>query len=96
MCLISESLLNLKKEVIVFPFLFSGRTTPYLFTLYYVVIQRHKQTKGRLHADICDQLWTRLEYISEHNAHVEFFRSIAEILAKEAKELLTGEGFVAG
>ncbi|XP_067940386.1 myosin-2 heavy chain-like [Watersipora subatra] len=61
-----------------------------------VATKRHKQSKGRQHAEVCGQIWTRLEAISLNNAHVEFFREIAEILAKEAKDLLTGNGFVAG
>lgn len=50
----------------------------------------------RQHGEVCDQLWSRLELISQNKAHIEYFREIAEILANEAKELLTGTSTIAG
>ena len=50
----------------------------------------------RQHGEVCDQLWSRLELISQNKAHIEYFREIAEILSNEAKDLLTGASTIAG
>ena len=59
-------------------------------------IQRYRQARVRQHSEVCDQLWSRLELISQNKAHIEYFREIAEILANEAKDLLTGTSTIAG
>ena len=58
--------------------------------------QRYRQARVRQHGEVCDQLWSRLELISQNKAHIEYFREIAEILANEAKDLLTGTSTIAG
>lgn len=50
----------------------------------------------RLHGELSDQLWTRIEVISENHARLEYFRELVEILANEAKDLLSGASSVAG
>lgn len=68
----------------------------FLLHVSFLFLQRHRQSKVRQHAGVSDQIWTLLELFSKTKAYVEFFRTVAEILAKEAKDILNGESLIAG
>jgi len=68
----------------------------FLLHVSFLFLQRHRQSKVRQHAGVSDQIWTLLELLSKTKAYVEFFRTVAEILAKEAKDILNGESLIAG
>jgi len=68
----------------------------FLLHVSFFFLQRHRQSKVRQHAGVSDQIWTLLELLSKTKAYVEFFRTVADILAKEAKDILNGESLIAG
>lgn len=60
-----------------------------------VVHQRHMQAKHR-QAELKDHLQTKLETLDEDHSALEYARQKSELLAVEAKEVLTGACLVAG
>ena len=61
-----------------------------------VVRQRHLQAKRRLQAELKDHLQTKLETLDEDHSALEYARQRSELLAEEAKAVLTGACLVAG
>ncbi|XP_070551144.1 golgin subfamily A member 6-like protein 25 isoform X1 [Ptychodera flava] len=60
------------------------------------VLQRYKQTKARLQAELQDQLLTRTEQLDEDHSALEYARERSELLGLEAKVVLTNAAMLAG
>ncbi|XP_062603182.1 uncharacterized protein LOC134264959 [Saccostrea cucullata] len=59
-------------------------------------LQRYKQAKMRLQAELRDSLMTRIENVDEAHSTLEYARERSELCATEAKTVLTRAGLLAG
>ena len=61
-----------------------------------VVKQRYEQARGRLQAELRDQILTKMETLDSDHSALEYARQRSELLTIEAKAILAGNMLVAG